>query len=415
MIKKFTTKPKFINVKGSNVIKFKILFFWDYELNNKTKDILLERIIQTTNGKYKTNRELIIKEDELSIINWNARISYFANKTYISFSLTIPRENLLENYSIDECLSFFYDCIFNVNASDGKFDSDVFNREKEYLYDMMKNYPSNIYEILHKERNEALNSIEKTYLTREESINNLNSITPESLYEYYEKNIKNNIYITYIYGNLEEKDKISDLYNKYFKRNYQKILLDVEYFKLLRIADYEKKELNIDYEQTILTLIYQFKGLEKEDMETLEMFYFFLNSRENDLIYNALRHKNHLVYGVDVSINTHGFIEINAYLDRKDIAKTKKLINGVFDDIKDEEKFNKYKRRLLRALKYDIDFSRDNKFYLAENKLDKEVGHNYTLETKYKLIREISYEEMKKLVMSARLVREIVMIGDKNV
>ena len=415
MIKNFTTKPRFINVRDANVIKFKIMFFWDFELMNKTKNGLLERLLFTTNGEYRTNKELMVREDELSIINCSAKISYSANKTFLTFDLTIPRENLLENYSIEECLKFFHDCIFNVNAINGEFDETVFNREKEYVYTMMKDYPSNIYDIIHKEKCDAINSIEKIYLTKEEILNNLENITPKSLYEYYLENVKNNKYITYIFGNLEEKDKIADLYNKYFKQKYQKIPIDIEYYKLLRIADYEKKVININYKQTVLKLIYQFKSLKKDKMMLMEMLYFFLNSRENDLIYNALRHKHHLVYGTNVSINIHGFVEIDAYLEKKDVNKAKKLIKEVFDDIKIEENFNKYKKRLLRALKYDIYFEKDNMFYNVNNKIDQDVGDNSTLEIKYEIIKDIDYKEMLKLISSIKLVREIVMIGDANV
>ena len=415
MLKEFRTKPKFINIKEANKIIFEIMFFWDYELNNKTKDSLLERMILINSCKYKTNQEFMIRKDELFIIQYSAMINYYANKTCLTISFTIPKEKLIYNYSIQDCLEFIYDGIFNVYAVNGKFDEEVLNHEKRFTYEMMKNYPSNIYDIMHKERNDAINSIEKVHLTREEVLKNLDNISAENLYKYYEKNVKNNKYITYIYGNLEDKDKISSLYNKCFKQKNQKLLLNIDYYRPLKIDKYEQKIINVENEQSILKLIYQFKKLNSENMFLLEMLYFFLNSRENDLVLNTLRNKYHIVYEASASMNTNGILEIDAYLDKKDVLKAKELINEIFDDIKIEVNFDKYKKRLLKALKYDIYFERDSIYYIAKKTISREIVIYSNLEKKYDLIRKVSYEEMKDFIDSSILAREILMIGEKNV
>ena len=166
---------------------------------------------------------------------------------------------MLENYSLDDCLEFFYDTIFNVNAFNGEFSEEAFNREKDYIREMVKYEASNIYDIMYEAKVDAINSIEKTYLTRKEVLKNLDNISPKDLYDYYEKNVKNNTYITYISGNLEGKDRIYSLYNKYFKQKNKKIEIDIRYYDVIKIGTYEKKLINVDYKQTVLNLIYQFQ------------------------------------------------------------------------------------------------------------------------------------------------------------
>ena len=415
MIKKFTTKPKFINVKNANTITFKIIFSWNYELNNKTKDSILENIFARSNGKYPNNKDFIVKKQELLIIRYSTRIEYFTDKTTLSFDLTIPKEGLFENYSMESCLEFFYDCIFNVSAINGEFLEENFNSEKDYVYFIMKNYPSSIYDYLHRERVEAINSLEKVFLTRDEVLNNLDNMTSKSLYDYYEKNIKNASYVTYIYGNLENKDKIYNLYQKYFKQKYQKISMDINLFRILKPGKYEKKVINVNYEQSVLKLIYQFDNMKENEIILLETLYFFLYSRENNLLHNVLRNKYHLIYGLDVLKNIYGHIEMDIFLDKKDIEKVKELINMTLSDIKVENNFNIYKKRLLKSMRYDDYFERDNIFYKVDKKLYDELAPLPSLEENRRMIKTIDFATMKNFLDRINLVKEIILIGDKNV
>ena len=70
---------------------------------------------------------------------------------------------------------------------------------------------------------------------------------------------------------------------------------------------------------------------------------------------------------------------------------------------------------LHKSLKYDIYFKHDDIFYAADKKFRKDVGDHYNLEQKYQLIKEIDYEKMYKFIKRIVLIREIVIIGDKDV
>ena len=415
MFKEVSTKPKFIKVNDSNKIVLQIIFFIDNNLNDQIKNNLIKRLLITSNSKYKTNQEFRTHMRELSIIDYNLDIKYFINKTAFIFNMAIPNEGLLEDYNMEACFEFLHDNIFNPYVTNEEFFEDNFNLEKDYLYNYKKNYLQNINNIIDEEGMKAINEIEKIYLTNEEKLNLIKLSSSKELYNYYKKNLKENSYITFIFGNLEYKNKIAKLYNKYFKQKNKKVILNIEIFKSLKTVDYNLKSVHINYNETVLKLIYQIENLKEEELILLDTLYYFLNSRENNLVFDVLRNKNHLVYTSNVYENRkHGYIEMDIFLNQADIGKAKKLITEVIENIKIETNFKIYKKRLLMALRYDIRSNHDNIYNHVRELILKNISDTYILKEKYKIIKNIDCKKMKSFLQRFKLIKEIIMIGDKD-
>ena len=415
MFKEVSTKPKFIKVNDSNKIVLQIIFFIDNNLNDQIKNNLIKRLLITSNSKYKTNQEFRTHMRELSIIDYNLDIKYFVNKTAFIFNMAIPNEGLLEDYNMEACFEFLHDNIFNPYVTNEEFFEDNFNLEKDYLYNYKNNYLQNINNIIDEEGMKAINEIEKIYLTNEEKLNLIKLSSSKELYNYYKKNLKENSYITFIFGNLEYKNKIAKLYNKYFKQKNKKVILNIENFKSLKTVDYNLKSVHINYNETVLKLIYQIENLKEEELILLDTLYYFLNSRENNLVFDVLRNKHHLVYTSNVYENRkHGYIEMDVFLNQDDIGKAKKLITEVIENIKIETNFEIYKKRLLMALRYDIRSNHDNIYNHVRELILKNISDTYILKEKYKIIKNIDCKKMKSFLQRFKLIKEIIMIGDKD-
>ena len=104
--------------------------------------------------------------------------------------------------------------------------------------------------------------------------------------------------------------------------------------------------------------------MKEKDVHVLRMLYYFLNSRENALIFGTLRNKYNLVYECSVEYDiVHGLIYIRTLMDKKDKDLINKLIEETIYSIKDEKIFNRCKANLMRSLEYDLLDDEDDDFH----------------------------------------------------
>lgn len=414
-MKKFKTEPKYIEIKDVNRTTIKMVIFNDYKLEDIAKNELLGRILRTCNNKYRDSKQYELKKDELLVMRIGIYNTYYINKCMTEIELTIPKEDIIEEFNLEECIKFFHEAIYNPYVENNEFNNEHFNWEKDFIYNRERNYKRNIYNFIDEEMTNYINKIEDIYLPHDEYVKIIEQETPKSLYEHYKNTIQNSNFITYIYGPKEDKEKVVNAYNKYFKPKQKSLELDIEYYKYLKLTKYEERKINTEFNQSVLIELYQVKDFKKEEHNLLDTLYFFLNSEENNLIFKNLRIKNNLVYTESVKKSTpRGFIGITAYLNKNDIKKAQNLIKETINEIKIEENFNLYKENLLKSLKYDMLDDMDNTFKKAENIIGKELEDRITTKERYEEINKINYKDMKKFIEKLERTRTLTLIGDHD-
>ena len=414
-MKKFKTEPKIIDIKDTNTTIIKIMFFNKHEKEDTIKNRIMNRILRTCNNLYRTSKEFETKREELLIMNLSIETNAYLKSEITYITMTLPREGIIDEFNLEECIKFLHETIYNPYIENGEFNNEHFNWERNFIYDREKNFPNNIYESLEEETIKIINEIENTYITHEEFIEFINRQTSKSIYEHYVNRIKNNNFITYIYGNVENKEKILNTFNKYFKQEKNEIEVDNNYNKYLKITEYKEYEKQTKYNQTILNLIYQIENLKEDEKTILDTLFYFLNAQENDLIYQNLRVKNNLVYDARVMENTKlGYINITAFLNKDDIEKAEQIIKKTLEEIKNEDKFNIYKERLLKALKYDVLTEEDNDYNIVKDIINKDIKDEKNLKEKYEIIKNITTKDMNMFLDRLKLTRKLTMVGDKN-
>ena len=388
-MKKFKTKPKIINIEDTNTTIIKIMFFNKHTKEDTIKNRIMNRILRTCNNLYRTPKEFETKREDLLIMNLSIDTNAYIENEVTYVTMTLPREGIIDEFNLEECIKFLYDTLYNPYIENDEFNNEHFNWERDFVFDRERNYPNNIYDYIEEESIKILNEIEDIYITHEEYLNYIKKQTPKTIYENYKTKIKNNSFITYIYGSIENKEKLLKIFNKYFKQDQQEIKLDTNYTKYLKITEYKEFERKTKYNQTVLNLFYQIEKLKQEEKTILDTLFYFLNSRENDLIFQNLRIKNNLVYESRVmESNTCGYIAIIAFLNKEDIKKAQEIIEETLEDIKKEENFNIYKERLLKALKYDVLTEEDNDYNIVKDIINKDIKEEKTLKEKYEIIKE---------------------------
>jgi len=414
-MKKFKTEPKIINIEDTNTTIIKIMFFNKHTKEDTIKNRIMNRILRTCNNLYRTPKEFETKREDLLIMNLSIDTNAYIENEVTYVTMTLPREGIIDEFNLEECIKFLHDTLYNPYIENNEFNNEHFNWERDFVLDRERNFPNNIYETLEEETIKVLNEIDDVYITHEEFMNFINKQTSKTIYEHYINRIKNNNFITYIYGNIENKEKILNTFNKYFKQDKEEIEVDNKYNRYFKLTEYKEFKKETKYNQTILDLIYQIKDLKTEEKTMLDTLFYFLNAQENDLIFQNLRVKNNLVYNSRVMENTTcGIINIVAFLNKEDIKKAQEIIEETLEDIKKEENFNIYKERLLKALKYDVLIEEDNDYNIVKDIINKDIKEEKTLKEKYEIIKEITSKDMNNFINRLKLTRKLTMVGEKN-
>ena len=411
-----TTKPIITSIKDVNRIVFHIFFPMQYSKDNIINKILLKRLLSTGSKNYNTPEKYGNAFDSKLIMNYGVNSSSMYNYEFLDFRLGVPKEGLVDGYSLDEALKFFREMIFNPNVDGEAFDKQQFNYEKDYLLRRECEFPENINEFGYEEFSKFIDPDEIDDISHDTYMELLNEVTPESVYKYYEQIIKNNNFFSFISGAIEDEEGLLNTFNKYFKQDEKDLNMDIEFFNIHKVDEYKEKVFKKDYNQSMLFLHYNFKDYTEDEYTKLDLLNFILDAPENNLLFHKLRMENNLIYTFNYrAIKVRGYMDIILYLDKNDIDKAKELINEVFDSIKDKELLETCKNRTLKAMGYDLLSSEDEPFYKVGNRINDIMSYDCDLETKIDRIKNITYDDMMEFI--SRMVHTKTMIiesGDNH-
>ena len=400
---------EFYEVKDAKKTIISFAFNIEYKREDSMKYNLMKRMIFNYSNNYRTLKEYNIKKDSLYIMGQNDRLFMDVDSSVFCINYTIPKSDILNDFKLEDTIKFIHDVLFDPYANNLEFDLNAFNDEINYLKENEKNYPHSIGEYVKDTFLDFVDEDKKTLIHYDEYLDLLNNITSKDTYEYYLKNIKNNKYIIRVFGSIDDKDNVLSCLNNYFNsENIHSNELKGSLF--LPFLDYKEKEIDIDYNQSVLNLNYQFKDLKSEDKIKLEMLYFFLNSRENDLLYTELRYKNNLIYQANINNSMYyGLMIFTIFFNYELLDKIYESIDNVFNYLKIEENYNLCKSRLIKAIEYDMLDAEDNPFNVFRNVLLKNYYPYDILTEKIKSIESITFTEFKEFLDRMVLTRKLIM------
>ena len=412
MKKNYSTKIKFIEVENKNRTIISMVFPIKMDRKNIMLKNLAYRMISNHNKYCKTLNDFETKMDDLYIMNYNISQYNYSNFIFFNIKFCIPKLGIIKEFDLDAAIKFLYDCLYNPLASNNSFDEVEFNKEKEYMLNRQKEYPTSFYEYFDDCFLDLYDEERVTSLHHDEVVKFLEEANAKDCYEFYKNNVLNNKYLTYIYGNLDYKDEILKSFNKYFNVDENSFEEDFEYFNYLPLKEYKEKREVTKYNQSAMALLYQVENMSENDYFKVMMFDSFLSDRENNLLFKKLRTNYNIIYNCNASYNIlYGLIALKAFFNIKDEAIVIKAIDEIFEDLKDKDKFEDYKQRMLRAIEYDIYASLDNDFLKVEVIIGKELSYYHTYEEKKENFEKITYEEFMAFLDRIKLTRKLVAVA----
>jgi len=152
------------------------------------KNALLTRVIERATKTYPTAKELAVKLEELYGAVIAADVVKYGEKQVLQFKVQLPNEKLLQEKGIFESgLEILKDILFNPLVENGGFNKDYFENEVNNLRDEIQGRINDKMSYAMERCLEEMCADEPYRIYQYGSVEDLEGITPESLYEHFLK------------------------------------------------------------------------------------------------------------------------------------------------------------------------------------------------------------------------------------
>lgn len=326
-----------INTDRFKTVSIRINFKRKTKKEEITKRNLLTRVLLESNEFYKTSRLIEIETEKLFGLMIRSSVNISGNYSIMSFESSFLNEEYTEENMISKSLEFVLSFIFNPNIDNKKFNSKNFELCKEALkqeIQCIKENP-NRYGML--KMTQIMDESAPYAICADGYMDDLEEITEENLYEYYNQVIKSDLIDIFVIGNFNE-EKIKQMINNKFKINTLKKPSEKHYVihkkisKKTKIAK-ETKEL----EQSKLYIGCKLDNLTPfEQKYAMNIYSFILGGSPNSKLFANLREQNSLCYSVNSTYQpVFNLLIIKAGIDANNM---KKSVNLIKQEMKNMEK-----------------------------------------------------------------------------
>ena len=390
---KLSTEPKLIYNKNKETIDFCFYFPIKTEYKNIHYVRLLDYILSTTSNNYPDSSEFEKAKKQKLLISNSIYLIPNEETSFIAYLFTIPKENILKDYNIYETFEFAISLITNPYIENNRFNENKFYYEKNYFVERNRLVMDNITNRMNEEFYSIIDKKEYLGCSYLNSTKTLENITPESLYEFYEKNIKENKCLVYAYGNIKLK-KLNYLFDKYYNRPNETLNIDIKNYK--KVPD--SKSINIiksvPLEQSYIYLEYKVKNFTEEERIYLKIIIGFLYGPENDLLFQKLRIEKNIIYSFSlIRYLNSGIFIIRAGLDEKNKNEFINSVNDVFDKLQDVKVIEECLYKLIEGLKINLLKEEDTNEFILKNT----VADDLQMDTSKKYLEKCKGVRMNKI------------------
>ena len=376
------------------------------------RDLLINTLIDSSK-KFPTRKEIEIETEELYGLGLNINLVNSGKCNLISLNETFLNNKYIDDDILERAISYLNEIVFNPNVENNEFNIDSFNLAKRILknnIESLKDNPSSY------GRHCLLKEINPNNpLTFIPSIEELENITPNELYEYYNNVINNDEINIFVIGDVNS-EEIKKIFEKVFtikNRNTEKIN---HYIIENNIGDGNIYKEKLPINQSKLLMGYNFKQVtEFENQYVSSMLSYILGGSADSMLFKVVREKESLCYSINSGYNQlSGILIIYAGIDSDKYDKTKELIANQIEEIKkgnftDEDLENGKKIYKNSALElFDSPNSIIN-MYMSHEYIGSDL-----YEDKIKNIDKVTKEDIISLANKLHLNKIVLIEGEED-
>ena len=386
----------FIKTDIFKTITMKVIFHTPIIKEDITKRNILSDILLQSTKEYKTRRDLTIKSEDLyaaDIYTSNQRVG---NYIMTSFILQTLNDKYTEENNFEESIKFLHEIIFNPDVEEERFKEDKLELVKSnatLALNSIKEDAAN-YSLIR--MSEAYDKTSPISYRMTGYLEDLDKITEENLYEYYERMLDNDYVDIFILGDINEKELLP-IIKKYFKFKKVKKRKATYYLpnkKTLKRRLFAKETTkNSQSKLAIACPITKMTDYEKN--YSLLLANIILGGTGDSKLFKEVREENSLCYTIRSNYNRlDNLMVINAGIDNVNFDKAVELITKNVQDMK-KGKFT------------DSDINVAKEFY--------KTSAESLMESPSRIINEVLTEEILGVEPLSERVRKIEKVTKKDI
>lgn len=386
----------FIKTDIFKTITIKVIFHTPIIKEDITKRNILSDILLQSTKEYKTRRDLTIKSEDLyaaDIYTSNQRVG---NYIMTSFILQTLNDKYTEENNFEESIKFLHEIIFNPDVEEEKFKEDKLELVKsnaKLALNSIKEDAAN-YSLIR--MSEAYDKTSPISYRMTGYLEDLDKITEENLYEYYERMLDNDYVDIFILGDINEKELLP-IIKKYFKFKKVKKRKASYYLpnKKPRKRRLFAKETTKNSQSKLAIACPITKMTDYEKNYSLLLANIILGGTGDSKLFKEVREENSLCYTIRSNYNRlDNLMVINAGIDNVNFDKAVELITKNVQDMK-KGKFT------------DSDINVAKEFY--------KTSAESLMESPSRIINEVLTEEILGVEPLSERVRKIEKVTKKDI
>lgn len=367
---------------------------------------LLPHVLQSSAKKYPTTAALRSYLDELYGMTLYVDLAKKGEFQIMSFVIEVANEKFLSdsNPLLQKALEFLAEILLNPNVQQNSFDVDTVEKEKK----TQKQRIQSVFD--DKMRYSNLRLVEEMFKEEPYSLHvngnleDVDSITAETLYEYYQRAFKEDEMDLYIIGDVE-KGEVESITNHLFQFSGR---------EAKHVIDYQKKEINSvnevkeeqDIKQGKLNIGYRTNIVYGDnDYFALQIFNGIFGGFSHSKLFMNVREKASLAYYAASRLESHkGILMVMSGIDFKNYDQAVGIIRDQMDAMQKgdftEDELSQTKAVIENQLLETIDTSRGMVEVLYHNVVSQV---NISLDTWMEEMKNVKKEEIVNVAQKIKL------------
>lgn len=376
-------------------------------------DMLME-----SSKNYSKRKDVITKLEELYklvVYGTTVKTGNVLNSNFMADFIDpkfIDEEDYLENV-----IKFIFEMLMNPNATNEEFDLKEFNFVKERLKREIKSIDENPFKSSMRKAIEAMDKSSVTAFPLMGSVEELEGITPGSLYKYYKKLFKDNTCDIFIIGDVDC-DNIVSLIQKYFKHRYinsNKLVLRVDNKFKKKVTTKEDVSENL---QANLVMIYNIGELpEVERHVTMQVFnYIFGSGGLTSKLYKRIREENSLCYNIStLYLKYDELLVIHISLDTANVKRAVSMVKKCLKEMQTGDFLDSDLEDAKKSISLALDLTSDNNSSLLNNYVFHEFDNLPLIDERKKSLAKLTKEDVVNVSKKLKLNTIYVLKGKENI
>ncbi len=360
--------------------------------------------------KYPTIRDMNIATEELYNIGFGGGTSRYGYNIISSFNLDmLDPKFITEKDYLEKSLTFFFDMINNPNVKENLWQEETFEIVKERLHIEIESYkekPSSYASRTALERLFHESFSGKRLIGTHEQIE---KVTRENIYEEYLNMLRNSLCEIIVVGNLDMDEVVRIIKKKFHKASI--VQKDIPTVIQNPIVKDKEETIKKNYNQTILTMIYQMEELSEFEKNYVVPIFdrIFGYGALNDKLGKYLRRDNSLCYGYSTDfVIKDAYLLICTGLSKENVELAISCIKKAYEEMKDGIVENSELETAKKKHLSDNVLQQDNIYMIADKYYYHEVFKRASFEETATEIPKVTKKDLMNLAKKLHLAYTFV-------